>query len=152
MAIRRRLLTQQNNVLDTSPVVEENGVYWSRTFGQTAENTNWCVTKFYGIDDPYTGQARTTNINGFIGADTNQITFQYYLVNGSTKSTNWYYFAGTNPRRALGSTVSRLTSISFSIQKSELPNSYAYIVETGQILFAGRNTIYYGHRNISELS
>ena len=43
-------------------------------------------------------------------------------------------------------------AIEITLSMFRLDESYAYIVETGQILFAGKNTPYYGHRNISELN
>lgn len=43
-------------------------------------------------------------------------------------------------------------AIAITLSMFRLDESYAYIVETGQILFAGNNTPYYGHRNISELN
>lgn len=132
--------------LDTTPIIDEYGVYWSRTYGQKTANADWCVTQFYDVvGAPY----GNVNIQGFVGADSINVTFQYTFSNNST---GWYYFAGTNPRRIPAGTDRRITSISFSIQQTEIDNSYVYIVETGQILFAGKNSIYYGHRNISELN
>ena len=34
----------------------------------------------------------------------------------------------------------------------QLDECYFYLKETGQILFAGKNSIYHGHKNISELN
>ena len=42
--------------------------------------------------------------------------------------------------------------MAFTLLTENLSGSYAYILETGEILFAGKNTPYYGHRNISELN
>lgn len=39
-----------------------------------------------------------------------------------------------------------------TLQMDRLDDCYLYLKETGQILFAGKNSIYYGHRNISELN
>lgn len=153
MLRRRELMAMQSRTLDTTPKIAEYGKHWNRTFGSTTDNANWCITEWYDVNDPYTGIGRTTSINGFIGVDAIGITFQYYLTDGFATSTNWYYFNGVNPRILLGGSITkRLTSISFSVQLSEIDNSYAYIVQTGQILFAGKNTPYYGHRNISELA
>lgn len=147
---RRRELMAMPHGLDTSPVIEHTGL-WTRTFGKLSESDNdWCITKFYDTDDAPDGTLRSTFINGYVGNDTTSITFQYYLSNGST---DYWYFAGTNPRRLLGNEDGRRVSrISFSIEKTKLKDSYAYIVETGKILFAGENTPYYGHTNVSELN
>ena len=85
---------------------------------------------------------------GFVGADSTTITFQYYFSDGAT---DWYYFNKVYPRRLPASTSKAIVSISFSIEVSEIENSYAYLVETGQIIFAGKNTPYYGYTNISEM-
>ena len=137
---------------DTTPKIAEYGKYWNRTFGSTTDNADWCITQWIDVDDPYTGTGRPTSINGFIGADSNAITFQYYLTNGAVTQTNWNYFNNVNPRTVLsGNAFSRLTSISFSIQVNEIDNSYAYVEQTGQILFAGKNTPYYGYTNINDM-
>lgn len=149
MQHRRSLLMAQGRKLDTTPKIAEYGKYWNRTFGSTSVNANWCITDWYDVVDT-PGESRITSINGYIGTDATTITFQYYLTNGTT---NWYYFAGTNPRRVIANPATyRISKISFSIQITEIDNSYAVVVETGQILFAGKNTQYYGHRNISDLS
>lgn len=145
MQARRRLLTM-NHRTDTSPRIAEHGVYWSRTFGVKTDNNNWCITDWYNVENAPFGGAK---VQGFIGADSNSITFQYRFSDGST---DWYYFNGTYPRALPISTSKRIIDITFSVQETEIDNSYAYIVETGQIFFAGKNTPYYGHANISELN
>ena len=138
----------QSRKPDTTPKIAEYGKYWNRKFGDTTDNANWCITQWIDVNDPYTGTERATSINGFIGADNIGITFQYYTINGS----DWFYFNGTNPRIILPyNSQSRLTSISFSIQVNEIDNSYAYVVQTGRILFAGKNTPYYGYTNINDM-
>lgn len=42
--------------------------------------------------------------------------------------------------------------LAMTMAMNRLSDSYAYLKETGQILFAGKNSIYYGHENISELN
>lgn len=145
MSLRRRLLTM-NRKTDTSPKIAEHGVNWNRTFGGKTTNDNWCITDWYNVENAPFSDA---NIQGFVGADSDSITFQYHLSNGST---DWYYFAGVNPRKLSIGTNRKIVDITFSLQEAEIDNSYAYIVETGQIFFAGKNTPYYGHRNIAELN
>lgn len=131
---------------DTSPRIAEHGVHWSRTFGIKATNDNWCITDWYNVENAPFGDV---NVQGFVGSDNTNITFQYRFNNDST---DWYYFNGVYPRRLPIGKDRKIVGITFSIQETEIYNSYAYIVETGQILFAGKNTPYYGHRNISELN
>ena len=132
--------------IDTSPKIAEYGKYWNRTFGSTTNSNNWCISEWYDVIDAPKGSVQ---IGGYVGADTTSITFQYWLGKGDN---DWYYFAGVNPRNIPIGTDNRIVSITFSIQVAEIDNSYAYIVNTGQIIFAGTNTPYYGHRNISELN
>ena len=134
--------------IDTSPVIDEYGVCWGRGFGIKTNNSAWGITKWYDvIDTP--GTNRTTCINGYVGAELNSITFQYYLSSGTT---DWWYFGDTNPRQILINSPDRVSNISFSIEIDKIDDSYAFVVETGFIIFAGKNTPYYGHRNISELN
>ena len=147
MIARKKRLMMQKSGLDTSPKVAQYGVYWGRTFGQTVQKEEWCITEWYDIDDE-PGNSRDTYINGYVGKDTSDTTFQFYNTNSSS---GWYYFNGTNPRRVFRNTY-RISQISFSIESSKLDDSYAFMVETGQIIFAGKNTIYYGHKNVSELN
>lgn len=42
--------------------------------------------------------------------------------------------------------------LQIGIPLERINDAYFYINETGQILFAGKNTPYYGHTNISELN
>ena len=42
--------------------------------------------------------------------------------------------------------------IGVTISNSRIDDAYMYINDSGQILFAGKNTIYYGHRNINEIN
>lgn len=145
MVRRRQLMGMQISGLNTSPVIDEYGVHWNRTFGQKESNDRWCITKYYDVIDAPNGNV---NIMGFVGADNTTITFQYHFSNGIT---DWYYFNKVYPRRLPIINDRAIISISFSIEVSEINNSYAYLVETGQIIFAGKNTPYYGYTNISEM-
>ena len=145
MVRRRQLMAMQISGLNTSPVIDEYGVHWNRTFGGKQSDDGWCITKYYDVIGAPRGEV---NIMGFVGADSTTITFQYYFSDGAT---DWYYFNKVYPRRLPASTSKAIVSISFSIEVSEIENSYAYLVETGQIIFAGKNTPYYGYTNISEM-
>ena len=146
MQRRRDLLMAHGRKLDTTPKIAEYGKYWSRTFGITNQHPSWCITDWYGVVDAPSGDVK---INGYVGDDGIGHTFQYYFSDGSK---DWFYFNGINPRTIPASTSKKLTSITFSIVVAEIDNSYAFVVETGQILFAGKNTPYYGHHSIYELN
>lgn len=140
------MMLQETDEINTSPKILEYGVHWNRMFGEKTDNSNWCVTDWYSVDNAPLGNILLV---GFIGGDNPSITFQYHTV----QNNDWYYFANQVGTRniPLGSD-NRLVDIAFSIEITEIHNSYVYVQETGQILFAGKNSIYYGHRNVSELN
>ena len=145
MAIRRRVLLGGKKVIDTSPKIAEYGVYWNREQGGKTANDNWCITELYTVISAPKGGVK---VMGFVGADSSSITFQYNYANGNSSR---YYFNNVYPRKIPMSTSTSLASITFSIETDEIVNSYAYIVETGQILFAGKNTPYYGYTNVNDM-
>lgn len=146
MEARRRLLMTPRGI-DTSPKIIQYGVYWNRTFGSTTINPKWCITDWYNVQSA-TGRIALV---GRIGNDGVGITFQYFYKNGNC---NWYYFnvGDKESTRSIGSYSEIPIRITFSVEISVLDDCYVYIAETGQILFAGKNSIYYGHRNTSELN
>lgn len=149
MSIRRRvLLGSRKKVIDTSPKIAEYGVSWGRANGVKRTNLyNWCITERYELNPIY----GRINVVGYIGADNTNITFQYYGIKDDDSSfEGWYYFNGASSR-AIGSTNATLQEITFSIKTDIIDNAYAYIKETGQILFAGKNTPYYGYTNINDM-
>lgn len=134
--------------LDNSPKIVEHGVYWGRGMNVKNNDSGWSITDWIYVKQQITGGILT----GYVGAnDVNNHTFQYYNEN-ETKS-DWYYF--NNGDQEGNRQLSRnfaIAKISFSIYTPNIENTYAYIQNTGEILFAGKNSIYYGHSNISELN
>lgn len=42
--------------------------------------------------------------------------------------------------------------VAVTLKENEIDDAYLYVIDSGEIIFAGKNTPYYGHRNISELN
>lgn len=140
---RRAMMEKKSDVLDTSPKIAEYGVLWGRTQGGKTENANWCITDWYYPNPAY----NSLTIVGNVGIDSSNVTFQYENESGSNKNW-WYLYPGNKRTVVLNSPIFKIT---FSIRISEIANSYIYIEETGQILFAGKKTPYYGYTNINDM-
>ena len=147
MQIRRRVLLGGKKVIDTSPKIAEYGVCWNRTQGGKTANDNWCITEWYDFNPLYHG---VMHVSGYVGADNAFITFQYEGVyDNSNIYKDWYYFVGQS--RVIGGLNVTVNKITFSIEVTKIDDAYAYIEETGQILFAGKNSPYYGYTNINDM-
>lgn len=146
MTRRRSLLARVESEpgLNTSPRIAQYGV--KNPSGNPAtkpyiEDANYCVTVIYS----YTSSASRQTLELY-GGNGNIILYadgtykDYWNFNGESQPHRWNVInANTN-------------GISCSLKISMLADSYAFMVETGEILFAGRNSIYYGHRNINDLN
>ena len=73
------------------------------------------------------------------------------LWQGDTYKDYWSInsYRGTVERRQCIN--ANTTRASLTLVSAHVDDSFAYIEESGEILFAGKNTLYYGHTNISEL-
>ena len=147
------LMTRRREMMDcgdTSPKIAEYGKYCSRGKTSLASDPEWCYTEWMVLNPP-----QSENIIIIVDAYASKgssYTYQYHNVSGSW-GDYWY----GNPdfseyRRVMNTGTNRIHMIRWSIKIENLDRCYAYIETTGQILFAGKNSIYYGHRNISELS
>lgn len=134
MEIRFRMMAMQGNGLDTSPVILEYNKRYENgnSIGDFADR---CITKLYDIDL----SSRLTLIGS--GGQ----SYIRLCVDGAYR--DWYSWSNTKNIQA-----SNANQIAFTLQTSKVDDSYVYIQETGRILFAGKNSIYYGHTNISELN
>lgn len=137
--IRRKVLL--NNVLNTAPVFEVYGYAIPAGNKEYNENETYAVTKLYHYPPSETKQTLVTS-----GVGSN---IRLYNNNkGYMDYWNWQITPG------YARTVINIHSeyVQMAVKIDEIENSYAYLRETGQILFAGKNTIYYGHKNIGELN
>lgn len=127
------------HTLDTSPIITDYNMELNNRGGLISSN-NRSVTGYYALSS-YVGSIT----QAITGGGQLRICAAYKDYDFVDYWTNRIVFnAGTNQIRA-------------TIDNVDIDNIYAYMplnstVDQGKILFAGKNTIYYGHRNISELS
>ena len=139
MSIRRRLMMMPHGI-DTSPIIER---YNAKLAGDIVAADGYCVTAKYYYQSSNTVQT----IAYYFGEASLQC--QVFRNNGETYMDYWVLQKRQSPRTCINAGSD---AIWFTIEMNEINNCYAYIIETGQIFFAGKNTPYYGHRNISELN
>lgn len=134
---RREMMGQKSDTLNTSPRIAEYGKYLSRNASGTTVDSSWCYTEWYDID-PYPSS------NNIIDNVTNNFhTYQFVKQNGS--GDYWY-----GPSRNLAGTPVKIR-FSMTIARLNAGTEYAYSSTTGQIFFAGKNTLYYGYKNINDM-
>lgn len=138
---RRRGIIASQQGLDTSPKIVEYDKYLERDGTATGAAVGWCYTEWILFDPQRTGMLMVVD-----NCTQSNRVFQYQNEQGSY-ADYWY-----GPERIIGNADVTLYKIRFSIETAKIDDSYAYCETTGQIMFAGKNTQYYGHRNISELS
>lgn len=139
VAWRRALMKAP--LLDTSPRIAEYGKYLNRSNTGTGSSEYWCYTEWYDID-PVPGIANRLQI-GNCEIDGGR-TYQYTTSAGGA---NWDYRASGEYYTLPGNA----NTIRISIPIANLLTCYACIKTTGQILFAGKNTPYYGYTNINDM-
>lgn len=140
MEARRRLLMMPHG-LDTSPVFETYGYKMPAGNTPYEEDENFAITILYHYPPVDFKQTLVTSkVGGTIRVYNGNKAYMDYW--------NWYVTEGYQ-RNVINANSEYLR---FAVLINESNDSYAYLKETGQILFAGKNSIYYGHRNISELN
>lgn len=133
-------MTMQTHKLDTSPVILQYGVLY-KTNGDVETNADYCVTDLYYY--PTLTETATIAYYGMGGE-----RCVVYKNSGTTYMDYWFLMDSQSPRKVInvGS-----DAIKFTLKMSELDNCYAYLQDTGQIFFAGKNSIYYGYTNINDM-
>ena len=144
---------------DTTPVIESYNAYIGSNGAIIAGSSNYCVTKLYPFD---------TDEQSFEESKKTKISIMYMIPSESTLSlgrVGWYingvYKASTpiypKPQQYMGTIVredladNRYNGVRFTLDSRRLDDCVAYFYKTGEIIFAGRNTNYYGCTNISEV-
>ena len=146
MLIRRAMLEK---VYDNSPKIAEYGYSLGRSATGVSEHSSWCYTEWYNVE-PYTlGKGESTIVVDANASFNNTRTYQYEFTDGV--KDYWYGSSDFSEyKRSVSPKI--LKKIRCSIRIDHLDDCYMYIQNSGQIIFAGKNSIYYGHRNISELN
>ena len=130
--------------IDTSPRILQYGVRYGNGNPATKpliEDNNYCITDKYEYEPQSTKQTLVTNGIG-----------NTLLVFGTT-GEYMDYWVWPNTADGTQRTVINVNSgmLSCCILISALDTTYAYLKETGQILFAGKNSPYYGYTNINDM-
>ena len=136
---------------DTSPKIAQYDKSWGRGVEVVNDDIGWCITEWYEFV-PTSENLSPFTLVGYVGTDVNRKTFQYYYSN----THDWYYFNNTgtdayNVRDINPAGKHAWKYISFSINTSKLDDAFVYVQDTGQIMFAGKNTPYYGYKNINDI-
>lgn len=126
--------------LDTSPVILQYDVSYQSN-GDIGTNVNYCITGLY-----YYPVLTQTGTIGYFGTDGKIAVV--YKNNGTERVDYWVLQDAQSPRACLNTGSD---AIKFSLKTIELDNCYAYLQETGQIFFAGKNSPYYGYTNINDM-
>lgn len=143
MNIRRRVLLGGKKVIDTSPRILQYGVRYGNGNPATKpliEDNLYCITDKYKYEPQPIKQTLVTN--GIGGA---------VLIFNSTEIYMDYWLWNTNDGYKRTRINANSGILACNILISRLDASYAYLEETGQILFAGKNSPYYGYTNINDM-
>lgn len=144
---------EQTGPVDTSPVIAQTE-YGLNDSGGTVADPELCYTGFYDIPDGYTGK-----VSGLFPNDDYEnvgtLNTKYHVFEGNTFKTYW---SGYNLMGALGSADKSMglyfasawpaNKVRFTLITAHVDDSYVYFTDTGDIIFAGKNTKYYGMANI----
>lgn len=132
MQARRRLLMMPHGI-DTSPIIE----VYDKTlrYGNFIDATGYGVTIIYNYELANSRLDVKTSGTGIY----NQLAcYKDGVYKDYWSAGNYHLTSNTNGVRAC-------------IMLSQIDNVYFYIVQTGKILFAGKNTPYYGYTNINDM-
>lgn len=122
--------------------------------GGIADNKNgFAVSAFYEIPEGYTGKiALALKVSEAQKASLGSVPMQLYL--DDTFATYWspgacYTVDGSEQIYNLYHAPSPANRVRFTIPMDYVDDCYAYLPDDGKILFAGKNTVYYGmsHRD-----
>ena len=142
MLRRRVILKAPIGRVDTTPKIAEYGKYLGRSATGTGTDENWCYTIWYDIIPEPGISNRLVIGNCNIDGDR---TYQFTKSSGGA---DWdYRKSGTN----YYTLPANANKIRINIPINNLSICYAFIASTGQILFAGEDTIYYGYKNINDM-
>lgn len=155
--------------IDTTPVIDKTGKI--ATYSSYADNpekatyatmTNGCVTMQYSLDAPSTSlyfagifpyadtvlsKANAVASLFALDAEGNHVSH----VNEYVNTGRWAQLAsGTLVEFKQEWTIGEYSKIMVSLDERYIDDSYLYDYNTGQVIFAGQNTPYYGMSNISE--
>lgn len=133
--IRRMLLAQESGINTTA-----EGYPYKRWNRGVLENSSSALATIIYEYEP-SSEGRQLRYGGLVA----QINT---FINGVYKDY-WSARDEVDTRNVINANTN---GVAVNIDINNLQNAYAYLPDTGQILFAGKDTPYYGHLNINELS
>ena len=147
MQVRRRMMLRSaDKHVDTSPKIAEYGKACATSATGERESATNCITEWYDFNPIQTGYMMLHYYVKDMSAPRN-VNYQYISDQGQR---DWYYDRADYTRN-IGWSSSALSKIRFTIVTADIDDIYAYVENTGQIFFAGRNTPYYGYANINDM-
>lgn len=139
----------QKKLPDTTVQIAEYGYSWGRSRYAKDANADYGISVFYNYS--LSSSART-----LVTMCLNPSTMLMLQKDGVYK--DWWgqtivpaggtWEATESERKVINANTNE---VSCSIYLPLIDNTYAYIKESGEILFAGKNTPYYGYTNINDM-
>ena len=140
---------KRDSILDTSPIIAETGKYLTGN-DSTAVDQDWCYTEWIILNPPVNpNNAMTTrDANASLQGSPSKV-YQGQTEDGSSKD---YWYGSTDfTEKARSWTAKQWFKLRWSIRIDKVDDAYAICNGTGQILFAGKNTQYYGYTNVNDM-
>ena len=136
MEARLRMMAMQESVNDTTIKILEYDKIWRQ--GNLANSNDSAASIIYTFEPKSVARKLVYEY----------LYVQLNLFTDGTYVDYWNVRIG-DTRNVINANCNGLA---VSIESINEANAYAYLPDTGEILFAGKNSIYYGHKNISELN
>ena len=150
MEIRRRMLTANKNKLpDTTAQIAEYGYSWGRGKYAKDANANYGISVFYNYSLSSSNRTLVTmclNPSTMLMLQKDGVYKDWWGQTTIPAGGTWQTTEGE--RKVINANTNE---VSCSIYLPLINNTYAYIKESGEILFAGKHTPYYGYTNISDM-
>lgn len=137
-------MQMRENSIDTSPIILDYGrrLYSGEGYYDKSE-PNICTTDYYSIDPSDSVQYITYKLNSI-----NQYYLNYHCYKDGVYIDYW-------SERSVGDAIitdskvnAGANQLRFTLYVDKIDDSFCYVNNTGKILFAGKNTEYYGKRTI----
>lgn len=140
MEVRRRMMGQiTKKVVDTSPVIEFYG------YSIPAGSINYTQSEGSGVTKIYE-YPKQDFVQTLVTA---YVTANIRVFKDGLYRDYWSWGPTVGMHRKVINSLSN--GLAMTIILDNIDDSYAYLEETGQILFAGKNSPYYGYANINDM-
>ena len=126
-------------VVDTSPVIEFYGYSIPPGSSNYTQSEGSGITKIYEYPEQDFAQTLVTAY----------VTANIRVFKDGLYRDYWSWGSSVGMRRKVINSLSN--GLAMTIILDNIDDSYAYLEETGQIFFAGKNSPYYGYANINDM-